>query len=171
SRETALPSCGNPANPGWQLPDITGLGRWTRHLLIGGGFGFYELAGFKHFARCHRILLAHQNTEQGVGEGHRDSLNRHRNTCGLQSALCNVGISLRSTDLSNYELPFGCLVDRVKNFVGSGGVLIADQQLEPETTPRQMIAHTASSISLDHRVDASRFEEAFRNVGLALSSE
>ena len=39
-----------------------------------------------------------------------------------------------------HELPFGCLVNRVKNFVGSGGVLLADQRLEPETTPRQMIA-------------------------------
>src|SRR5579864_1636454 len=129
---------------------------------------FNESAGFKHFARCHRILLAHQNAEQGVREGHRDSLDRHRNACGLQSALCNVGISLRSADLSDYELPFGYLVNRVKNFLGIGGVFLADQQLEPETTPRQMIAHTASSIGLDHHVDASGFENTFRNVGLAL---
>lgn len=44
-----------------------------------------RLVGLKHFARCHRILLAHQNAEQGVHGGqrwvlvpNRDGLDRHR---------------------------------------------------------------------------------------------
>jgi hypothetical protein len=132
----------------------------------------------KYLASCRRILLAHQNAEQGFHQGQarvlvpdRRSFDSYGNACGLKRALYRFCLGSCSTVLSDCQLTFGDFMGGMKHLASGGGVFFTNQHLEPETTPCQMIAHAAGSIGLDHGINAGGFEFALRKVGFDLRGE
>jgi hypothetical protein len=132
----------------------------------------------EHGASCRYVLLANQETEQGVhgGEWHPRISNRLHLYCRsnpgrLEHALGDFGVVFDSIDPQDDQFAVGNGVGRMKQLLSRLRVFLAHENLEPETTPRQMIAHAARSVGLNKSIKTSGLEDRFGQVRFYLRSE
>jgi len=128
----------------------------------------------KHFAGRGGVFLTNQQSETGAAPsdvrapaGSTVILDRCDNARLEQGALRKIRLRLCSECLNQDKLTLG----RVKYFASGSGVFIADQHLEPEAAPCQMIAHAAGGVRLDHGIDAGGFEHTLGKVRLSFRPE
>jgi hypothetical protein len=137
----------------------------------------YALRGrieVKHFAGRGGVFFTNQQSEPGAAPrdvrapaGRTVILDRCDNTRLEKGALRKIRLRWCSECLNQDKRTVG----RVKYLASGSGVFIADQHLEPEAAPCQMIPHAASGVRLDHGIDAGGFEHALGKVRLSFRPE
>jgi hypothetical protein len=88
------------------------------------------------------------------------------NVCGQKRTLQNFHLDLRCTH-KQYEF---IVLRQGKKTSRRGCIFFAHKHPMSQAAPCQMFSHTTSSIRLNHRINAGRLKDAFRNLGLAFSS-
>ena len=95
-------------------------------------------------------------------------LDRRDHACRQKRAVGGIRLSLRAESLNKHKFALGW---GLKHVVSLGGIFFTHQDFETKPAPCEMVAHAASSVGLNHRVNAGGFERTFGKIGFDLRGE